>query len=60
MGEKLEFTRREAMIVSAGAAAAALADVAPARADATNVSGIVFEDKDGSGKPGRPIRGSPT
>ena len=52
MGEKLEFTRREAIIVSAGAAAAALADVAPARADATSVSGIVFEDKDGSGKPG--------
>ncbi len=51
MHEKLEFTRREAMIVTAGAAAG-LAAVAPARAEAATVSGVVFEDKDGSGKPG--------
>ncbi|MGO9741712.1 MAG: calcineurin-like phosphoesterase C-terminal domain-containing protein [Roseiarcus sp.] len=51
MHEKLEFTRREAMIVTAGAAAA-LAGAAPARAEAATVSGVVFEDKDGSGKPG--------
>jgi 3',5'-cyclic AMP phosphodiesterase CpdA len=50
-----EFTRREALIVAAGAAAAALAPIT-ARADAATVSGLVFEDGDGSGKsgPGRP------
>ena len=51
MIDRLEFTRREAMLTAAAAAAAALAPTA-ARADATNVSGAVFEDKDGSGKPG--------
>jgi hypothetical protein len=45
-----EFTRREALIIGAGAAAALAAG--GARADAARVTGIVFEDNDGSGKPG--------
>jgi len=49
MEPKIEFTRREAMILAAGAA---LASLSPAHAEAAIVSGIVFEDRDGSGKPG--------
>ena len=49
MDAKLEFTRREAMILTAGAVAATLS---PARADLGSVSGTVFEDRDGSGKAG--------
>ena len=49
----LEFTRREALIVAAGGVAAALdRRRRRGRADDAGVSGLVFEDKDGSGKPG--------
>jgi hypothetical protein len=48
---KRDFTRREALIVAAGGVAAALAP-GPARAEAATVSGLVFEDRDGSGLPG--------
>ncbi len=47
----VEFTRREAIILAA-AAGAALLDGGAAQADAATVTGIVFEDRDGSGKPG--------
>jgi 3',5'-cyclic AMP phosphodiesterase CpdA len=47
---KFEFTRREALTLAAGAVAATLA--APARAEDAQVTGIVFENKDGSAKPG--------
>ena len=50
MDAKLEFTRREAMILAAGAAVAAT--LSPALADAATVSGVVFEDRDGTGKAG--------
>jgi hypothetical protein len=55
---KWEFSRREAMLVAAGSLAAALtATPTAARAEAATVSGLVFEDKDGSGKPGPGNRG---
>ncbi len=50
MNAKWEFSRRHALFVAAGGVAAAFAPGA-ARADAT-VSGLVFEDRDGTGKPG--------
>ena len=48
-------TRREVLIVAAGGVAAAIAPLAPgeARAEGASVSGVVFEDADGSG-----VRGS--
>ena len=46
-----EFTRREALALAAGGVAAALSP-AVASAEAATVSGLVFEDKDGSGKAG--------
>jgi hypothetical protein len=53
---KRDFTRREALIVAAGGVAAALAP-GPARAEAATVSGLVFEDRDGSGTPGPGLPG---
>ncbi len=55
-----ELTRREALIVAAGGIAAAMSvGAAPAQADGPSVSGLVFEDKDGSGKPGPANPGLP-
>ena len=51
MNAKWEFSRREALLVAAGGVAAALTAPGAARADTATVSGLVFEDKDGSGKP---------
>ena len=47
-----EISRREALIAAAGGVAAALTAAAPAEADTATVTGIVFEDRDGSGRPG--------
>jgi len=48
-----EISRREALLLAAGGVAAALtASPGAARAEAATVSGLVFEDKDGTGKPG--------
>ena len=48
-----EISRREALLLAAGGVAAALtAAPGAARAEAATVSGLVFEDKDGTGKPG--------
>ena len=52
MNAKWEFSRRDALLVAAGGIAAALTAPGAARADTATVSGLVFEDKDGSGKPG--------
>ena len=52
MNAKWEFSRRDALFVAAGGVAAALKAAGAARADTATVSGLVFEDKDGSGKPG--------
>ena len=52
MNAKWEFSRRDALLVAAGGVAAALTAPGAARADTATVSGLVFEDKDGSGKPG--------
>jgi hypothetical protein len=52
MNAKWEFSRRDALLVAAGGVAAALTAAGAARADTATVSGLVFEDKDGSGKPG--------
>jgi hypothetical protein len=49
MDGKLEFTRREAIVLAASAGAALL-DPGAAAADATFVTGLVFEDRDASGK----------
>src|SRR5277367_2772994 len=51
MNAKLELSRRDALLVAAGGVAAALTAPGAARADTATVSGLVFEDKDGSGKP---------
>ncbi|MFZ2105800.1 MAG: calcineurin-like phosphoesterase family protein [Roseiarcus sp.] len=50
---KWEFSRRDALLVAAGGVAAALTAPGATRADTATVSGLVFEDKDGSGKPSR-------
>ena len=50
MDGKLEFTRREAMVLTVAAGAAFLDS--GARADTATVNGIIFEDSDRSGKPG--------
>ncbi len=47
-----EISRREALLAAAGGVAAALTARAPAEAAVATVTGIVFEDRDGSGKPG--------
>ena len=48
---KFEFSRREALLIAAGGVAAALtATSGSARADEETVTGLVFEDKDGSGR----------
>src|SRR5271163_365511 len=48
-----EISRREALLLAAaGGVAAALTAAGAARADTATVSGLVFEDKDGTGKPG--------
>ena len=52
MNAKWEFSRRDALFVAAGGVAASLKAAGAARADTATVSGFVFEDKDGSGKPG--------
>ena len=52
MNAKWEFSRRDALFVAAGGVAAVLTTPGAARADTATVSGLVFEDKDGSGKPG--------
>ena len=52
MNAKWEFSRRDALLVAAGGVAAALTAPGAARADTATVSGLVFEDKDGTGKPG--------
>ncbi len=52
MNAKWEFSRRDALLVAAGGIAAALTAPGATRADTATVSGLVFEDKDGSGKPG--------
>jgi calcineurin-like phosphoesterase family protein len=52
MKAKWEFSRRDALFVAAGGVAAVLTTPGAARADTATVSGLVFEDKDGSGKPG--------
>ena len=58
MDGKLEFTRREALVLAASSAGAALLDASAARADVATVTGLVFEDRDGSakaaGNPGLP------
>jgi C terminal of Calcineurin-like phosphoesterase/N terminal of Calcineurin-like phosphoesterase/Calcineurin-like phosphoesterase len=51
MNAKWEFSRRDALFVAAGGVAAVLTTPGAARADTATVSGLVFEDKDGSGKP---------
>ena len=48
---KWEFSRRDALLVAANGLAAAFVPGA-ARAEAATVSGLVFEHKDGTGKPG--------
>ena len=50
MNGSQDFTRREAMLLAAASAGAALFDGGVARADAATVTGVVFEDHDGSGK----------
>ena len=52
MNAKWEFSRRDALFVAAGGVAAVLTTAGAARADTATVSGLVFEDKDGTGKPG--------
>jgi hypothetical protein len=48
---KWEFSRREALAMAAAGVAAALTAPSAARAQPATVSGRVFEDKDGSGRP---------
>src|ERR1700690_2162202 len=55
---KWEFSRREALLVGAAGVAAALTP-GVARADAPTVSGLVFEDKDATGKPSAANPGLP-
>lgn len=53
MGEEaLELTRREALIAAAGGLSLAAVAPAAAFAEGATVSGVVFEDRDGSGAPG--------
>ena len=53
-----EISRREALIAAAGGVAAALTG-APAEAAEATVTGIVFEDRDGSGRPSAANPGLP-
>jgi hypothetical protein len=52
-----EVSRRDVLIGAAGGVAAALAPAGAAAATATTVSGVVFEDVDGSGQRGAASRG---
>jgi 3',5'-cyclic AMP phosphodiesterase CpdA len=56
-----ELSRREALFAAAGGVAAALTAGAPAeaRAEAAVVTGLVFEDRDGAGKPSAANPGLP-
>jgi hypothetical protein len=56
-----EISRREALLAAAGGVAAALATGAPSvvEAEANVVAGLVFEDRDGSGRPGPANPGLP-
>ena len=54
-----EWTRREALIGAAGALALAAVDAGPALAQGATVTGIVFEDRDGSGAAGAANPGLP-
>ncbi|RBP11971.1 calcineurin-like phosphoesterase family protein [Roseiarcus fermentans] len=57
MADHIELTRREALLAAAGSLALAAVDAAPALAQAAaTVSGVVFEDRDGSSAagPGNP------
>jgi hypothetical protein len=51
LDSKWEFSRREALLMAAGGVAATLAPSSAARAQPATVSGVVFEDKDGTGGP---------
>ncbi len=52
MDGRPDFTRREVLALAAASAGAATLGGAAARAEGATVTGMVFEDKDGSGKPG--------
>ena len=58
-GQDIEVTRRDVLIGAAGGLALAAVPTGPALAQAATVTGIVFEDRDGSGVRVRPNSGLP-
>ncbi len=58
-GEDIELTRRDVLIGAAGGLALAAIDAGPALAQGATISGVVFEDQDGSGAAGPANPGLP-